>query len=77
MTPKEALQKLQSQPDSKKKIIVWGLTFLLGIGLFAWWFGSIQNTIGRNEGPNIGEQLRLNELQERLNDIPAKINGEQ
>ena len=41
MTPKEALHKLQSQPDSKKKIIVWGVTILLGIGLLVWWFGQI------------------------------------
>ena len=77
MTPKEAFGKLQSQPDSKKKIIVWGLTSLLGLGLLAWWLGGIKNTIGRGQGPTIGEQLRIEELQERLNDIPVKINGEQ
>ena len=77
MTPKEALHKLQSQPDPQKKIIVWGVTILLGIGLLAWWFGSIKNTIGRGQGPSIGEQLQFNELQERLNDIPIQINGEQ
>ena len=77
MTPKEALHKLQSQPDSKKKIIVWGLTSLLGIGLLVWFFGSVKNTIGRGQGPTIGEQLQFKELQERLNDIPVQINGEQ
>ena len=66
MTPKEALHKLQSQPDSVKKIIVWGATILVGIGLLAWWFGSIKNT-----------QFQFEELQERLNDIPVQINGEQ
>lgn len=77
MNPKETLHTLQSQPDSKKKIIVWGVTILFGIGLLVWWFGSIKNTIGRNEGPNVGEQLQFNELQERLNDIPVQNNGEQ
>ena len=77
MTPKEALHKLQSQPDSKKKIIVWGVTILFGIGLFVWWFVNMKNTIEGNQSPTIGEQLQFNELQERLNDIPIQINGEQ
>ena len=77
MNPQEVLHKLRSQPDSKKKIIVWGVTILLGIGLLAWWLGSIKNTIGHGQGPSIGEQLQFNELQERLNDIPIQINGEQ
>ena len=77
MIPKEVLHKLQSQSDSKKKIIVWGLTSLLGIGLFAWWLFNIKNTIEREQGPAIGEQLQFQELQERLNDIPVQINGEQ
>ena len=77
MNPQEVLHKLRSQPDSKKKIIVWGLTSLLGLGLLVWWFGSMKNTIGRNEDPTVGEQLQFEELQERLNDIPVQINGEQ
>jgi len=77
MKPKEVLHKLQSQPDSKKKIIVWGITILLAIGLLAWWLGNMKNTIGENEGPTVGEQLQFDKLQEGLNDIPIQINGEQ
>ena len=77
MTPKEALAKLQSQPDSKKKIIVWGLTLLLGLGLLAWWVGNIKNAIERGQDQAIGEQLQIQELQQRLNDIPVQFNGEQ
>lgn len=77
MTPKEALHKLQSQSDSKKKIIVWGITILLGIGLLAWWLGNIKDTIEQGQGLDIGEQLRPEELQERLNESPVQINGEQ
>ena len=77
MTPKEALHKLQSQPDSRKKIIVWGLTLLLGLGLLAWWVGNIKDTMERGQDQTIGEQLQIQELQQRLNDIPVQFNGEQ
>ena len=77
MNLKETLHTLQSQPDSKKKMIVWGVTILLGIGLLVWWFGNMKNTIGRNGGPTVGEQLQFDKLQEGLNDIPVQNNGEQ
>ena len=71
------LQKLQNLPEGQKKIIVWGVTILLGIGLLAWWIPRMSERLRIQGGPDIGEQFRFQELQEQLENIPVKINGEQ
>ena len=71
------LQKLQSLPERQKKIIVWGATILLGIGLLAWWIPRMSERLRIQEGSGFGEQFQLQELQEQLENIPSKINGEQ
>ncbi|HCM36398.1 MAG: hypothetical protein A3J30_00975 [Candidatus Wildermuthbacteria bacterium RIFCSPLOWO2_02_FULL_47_9c] len=71
------LQKLQSLPERQKKIIVWGATILLGIGLLAWWIPRMSERLRIQEGSGLGEQFRFQELREQLENIPSKINGEQ
>ena len=71
------LQKLQSLPERQKKIIVWGATILLGIGLLAGWIPRMSERLRIQEGSGLGEQFRFQELREQLENIPSKINGEQ
>jgi len=75
------LERLRGLPDLQKKMIVWGITILIGIGLLAWWIPRISERMQIQQGPSIGEQLRLDELQEQLKDLeaqmPSSSNGEQ
>ena len=74
------LERLRGLPDLQKKMIVWGITILIGIGLLAWWIPRISERMQIQQGPSIGEQLRLDELQEQLKDLeaqmPSSSNGE-
>ena len=75
------LERLRGLPEAQKKMIVWGITIIIGIGLLAWWIPRISERMQIQQGPSIGEQLRLDELQEQLKDLeaqmPSSSNGEQ
>ena len=75
------LERLRGLPDLQKKMIVWGITILIGIGLLAWWIPRISERMQIQQGPSIGEQLRIEELQKQLKDLeaqmPSSSNGEQ
>ena len=70
------LQKLQNLPEGRKKIIVWGVTILMGIGLFFWGILRMSENLKISEGGGFGEQFQLQELQEQLENIPLKTNGD-
>ena len=75
------LERLRGLPDLQKKMIVWGITILIGIGLLAWWIPRISERMQIQQGPSIGEQLQFEELQKQLKDLeaqmPSSSNGEQ
>lgn len=64
------IKRLQGLSEFQKKIIVWGITILLGISLLAWWIPRITERIRIQQGPSISEQFQIQELQEQLQDIP-------
>ena len=75
MNPKETLHKAQNQSETTKKVIVWGVTIVLGVILFGWWFLSAKNSLQQNQGPSFQEQLRLESLGQELGNIPTLGNG--
>lgn len=77
MAFKEILQKLRNQSELKRKIILWAIMGVIGVSIFAWWISNARHTLERSKVQNLGEELRINELQERLNEIPVKFDGEQ
>jgi len=60
------LKKMQSLPEFQRKIIVWGATILIGIGLFAWWISRMQQPLEIQQG-----------LQEQFKGIPIQRDGNQ
>ena len=74
---KNIIRKLQGQSELKRKIILWAAMGVIGAGLLAWWVGSVKSTLERKENPSLGEQLKVHELQEQLNTIPVKFDGDQ
>ncbi|MBI2098616.1 MAG: hypothetical protein HYT49_03105 [Candidatus Wildermuthbacteria bacterium] len=75
------LERLRGLSDLQKKMIVWGVTITIGIGLLAWWIPRISERMQIQQGPSIGEQLQFEELQKQLKDLeaqmPSSSNGEQ
>ncbi|GEM_PF-7130283 len=77
MAFKEILGKIQSQSELKRKIILWVVMGVIGTSVFAWWIVNAKNALSETQSPSIGEQLKINELQERFNEIPVQFDGEQ
>jgi len=59
------LRKLRQLPDTRKRIIVWGVTIFVGIVLIAWWvprtIENFQNSI--SETQETPEYLQLPEIE--------------
>lgn len=64
------LEKIQNLPEQKRKVILWAVVVILGIGLLTFYIKNIQQkfkNIGKEE---LQKQLRLPELQEKLRQVP-------
>jgi len=75
MTPKQALQNIQNQSETTRKVILWGITISLGALLFVWWFADTKSKFQNRDNPSLGEQLQLESLEENLQNIPENLNG--
>ncbi len=74
---RDFIKRLQALPEFQKKIIVWGVMVLLALLLLAWWIPRTSERLKIQQGPSIEEQLQLEELQGKLQNIPIQNNGEQ
>ncbi|HEX9721740.1 MAG TPA: hypothetical protein VGA53_00570 [Candidatus Paceibacterota bacterium] len=77
MTPKQVFQNIQNQPETTRKVILWGVTISLGVLLLAWWFADTKSKFQNRENPSLREQLQLESLEENLQNIPENLNGGQ
>lgn len=69
------LEKLRSLPEGQKKMLVWGVTIVVGLGLMFWWIPNIKNAIQEAKEADLREEFSIPELEEQLNNIP-NLNGE-
>lgn len=67
----DVIKRLRSLSEFQKKIIVWGITILLGISLLAWWIPRLSERLQVQQDSSIGEQLQIQELQEQLQNVPV------
>jgi len=66
----EFFKKIQSWPESRRKIILWTIVIIIGILLFTFYFKNVQKRLKDFKGEDIKEQLKIPELQEKLKEIP-------
>jgi len=66
----EFLRKIQSLPESTRKIILWGIVIIIGLGLLALWIKNFQQKIKSFQTEELKEELKLPSLQEELKGIP-------
>lgn len=64
------LDKLQSLPAKKRKLILWIIIAILAVFLFLIYIQNLQKRIKYNNGGGLKEELQIDKLEERLKDLP-------
>lgn len=56
------LSKLQNLPERKRKLIVWVVTIIVGIGVLSWWIPNLQEKLRDMKGQDIQEVFSFPEV---------------
>jgi len=64
------LQKIQNLPESQRKIILWSLVIIIGLGLSTWVFKNLQKRTEEFQGESLKEELNIPLLEEELQNLP-------
>jgi len=67
---RDLIKKIQELPEFKRKIILWSIIVILGLGLFSLYFKNIQRKLSSFEGEELKEELKLPALEEELKKLP-------
>ncbi|MFH1894845.1 MAG: hypothetical protein ABH813_03020 [Patescibacteria group bacterium] len=62
------LSKIQKLPEDKRKIILWAIVIIIGVGFFVWYFKNIKLTPIDQE--KLQNDLKLQDLKEDLKNLP-------
>lgn len=64
------LKKVQNLPEVTRKIILWAIMVIMGVGLFTFFVKNIQKRFESIEGKKIKEEFQLPKLEEELKKMP-------
>ncbi len=64
------LDKLQSLPAKKRKLILWTIIAILAVFIFLIYIQNLQKRIKYNNGGGLKEELQIDKLEEILKDLP-------
>jgi hypothetical protein len=63
------LEKIQSLPEEKRKIILWSVVIILGLSIFVFYFKTVKLTpINMSE---LQDDLKIQDLKEDLEQLPT------
>ena len=68
----DILKKLQNQPESTRKIILWSIIIVIGIGLLFLWSKNFQQKLKNFQIEEFKEELKLPSLEGKLK-IPPNL----
>lgn len=75
------LHKIRNLPVSIRKIILWAMVIIIGLGLISWWIKNFQQRLKGLQTEELKEQFKLPALEEELKGLPKiempKINEEE
>jgi len=63
------VERLQNLPEEKRKIIFWLIVIIIGLGLLFWWGRITKIRIKSFEPEKFGEELRLPQFEEELEEL--------
>jgi len=64
------LQKIQNLPELQRKIILWSLVVIIGLGLLTWVFKNFQKRMEKFQRESLKEELNIPLLEEELKNLP-------
>lgn len=64
------LHKLQNLPEQKRRIILWLVLIIVGLGLLNWWVKNFQGKLKSFEMEEFKKELELPSLEEELKNLP-------
>ena len=64
------LQKIQNLPEPQRKMILWSLIVIIGLGLSAWVFNNFQKRMEKFQRESLKEELNIPLLEEELKNLP-------
>jgi len=66
----DLLKKIRNQPENIRKIILWVIIIIVGLGLAIFWVKNFQKRLKSFQKEELKEKLQLPSLQEKLRGIP-------
>jgi len=73
---KNFLKKIQSLPESKRKMIFWFIIIVLGITLFIFYIKGVDKKIKSLQGGMFSQQMNIDGLKENFNNVPTQEMGD-
>jgi uncharacterized protein HemX len=64
------LEKLQSLPEKTRKIILWLIVIVIGLGLLVWWIKNFQERLKTFKMEEVKKELNLPPFEEKLKELP-------
>lgn len=64
------LHKLQNLPESQRRIILWGIVIVIGVGLGAWWVKGVGERLRELKNIDIKKEFPLPHLEEYIPELP-------
>jgi len=64
------MRSLQNLPESTRKIILWSVVVILGLGLFTFYIKNVQKKLKSFEVEKFKEELQLPSFEEKFKELP-------
>jgi len=64
------LKKIQSLPESTRKIILWSVIIIIGLSLAAWWTKNFQERLKQFKESEFRKEFQLPSLKKELEGLP-------
>jgi len=64
------LHRIRNLPVSIRKIILWAIVIIIGLGLAVWWIRNFQQKLKGFQAEELKEQFKLPALEEELKGLP-------
>lgn len=64
------IKKLQKQPEHIRKMILWSVVIIIGLGLIIWWIDRSYRKIKEFDKEGFIERLNIDVLEDQLQDLP-------
>ena len=65
------MNKIQGLSETKRKIILWSVVIIIGLGLFTFYIKNVQKKLKSFEMEGLKEELQIPSLEKELKELPG------